>query len=486
MTEAASVLLKWKRDPVAFVREVFGVEPDYWQAETLQAFASDDPEFKRISMQACAGPGKSTILAWCGWNFLLCYAEPGQHPKAAAVSITADNLKDNLWSELSKWQQRSKLLMHQFTWTHTRIFNNDYPSTWFLSARSFPKSASADEIGSTLSGLHSEFVLYLIDESGSIPPSIIKSAEQGLSTGPKFGKILQAGNPTSHDGMLYAASKTYRDQWHVIRITGDPDDVKRSPRIDIEWARGQIKLHGRDNPWVMAYILGQFPESSINSLLSIDQIDAAMERTMPEHAYSWAQKRLGVDVARFGVDRNVIFPRQGLRAYRPVITHGQRSNETAARIMQAKNKWGSQLELVDGTGGFGSGVVDSLMQAGAAPLEIHFSGKPIDTAYLNKRAEMWFLMAEWIKRGGWLPKMPELAKELAAPQYMFVNGKFQLESKDQIKQRLGFSPDLADALCLTFAMPETAGADSPEMLMGRENKKVKVDYDPFGEFNKAE
>ncbi len=79
--------------------------------------------------------------------------------------------------------------------------------------------------------------------------------------------------------------------------------------------------------------------------------------------------------------------------------------------------------------------------------------------------------------------MPDLAKELAAPQYMFINGKFQLESKDQIKSRLGFSPDLADALCLTFAMPETAGANSPEMLLGRSAPRVKVDYDPLAESN---
>lgn len=431
----------------------------------------------RISMQACAGPGKSTILCWCAWHFLTCFGELGEHPKAAAVSVTGDNLKDNLWSEMSKWQGRSELMQHLFEWTQTRIFSKTYPSTWFMSARSFSKTSNTEEVGRTLSGLHSKYVLYLIDESGDIPPSIIKSAEQGLSTGPKFGKILQAGNPTSHDGMLYEAATKLRHQWHVIKITGDPDDPNRSPRIDINWAKEQIKNHGRDNPWVKAFILGQFPDSALNTLLSVDEVETAMKRQIHETTYNWAQKRLGVDVARFGLDKTVIFPRQGLRAYKPVLLQGMRTPDIAARIANAKNKWKSEAEFIDGTGGFGSGVVDALLQAGYSPNEIHFSSKATDPAYLNKRAEMWFKMAEWIKRGGVLPYDQELIKELTAPQYTFVGGKFQLESKDQIKARLGFSPDRSDALALTFALPDTAAGI--EMQLGKQNTGLRVDYDPL-------
>ena len=481
---SSDVLLKWRLDPVAFVREVFNSEPDEWQMVGLKAFASNDPNMTRISLQACAGPGKSTLLAWCGWNFLLCYGEKDNHPKAAAVSITAENLKDNLWSEMSKWQGRSELLMNQFEWTQTRIFNKRYPSTWFMSARSFSKSANADEIGRTLSGLHSKYVLYLIDESGDTPPSIIKSAEQGLSTGPVFGKILQAGNPTSHTGMLYEAATRLRHQWFVIRITGDPDATDRSPRIDVTWATEQIKNYGRDNPWVMAYILGQFPNSALNTLLSVEEVEAAVARQIPDHAYNWSQKRLGVDVARFGMDSNVIFPRQGLRAFKPVMMGGQRSNDIAARVMQAKSRWKSEAEFIDGTGGYGSGVVDSLLQAGVAAHEIHFSSSAIDPSYFNKRSEMWFEMAKWIKRGGVLPNDPRLIRELTAPTYTFVGGKFRLEEKEQIKSRLKFSPDLADALCLTFALPDMAS--SVEIDMYKPRNQMKHDYDPLSYDNKVD
>jgi phage terminase large subunit len=476
MRPASKKIREWREDPSKFVKDCFGVAPDVWQEEALRAFASRDPIKSRISLQACAGPGKSTVLAWCGWNFLLCYADRGEHPKAAAISITADNLKDNLWAEMSKWRERCPLLVEAFEWTKERIFAKSHPSTWFMSARSFSKSANADEQGRTLSGLHSRFVLYLIDESGDIGPAVLRSAEQGLSNC-EFGKILQAGNPTSHDGMLYAAFTHLRNQWTIIRITGDPDDPRRSPRIDKAWASDQIKTYGRDNPWVMSYILGQFPPSSLNTLLGPEEVETAFDRQYKEPDYDYQQKRLGVDVARFGDDKTVIFPRQGLVAFKPVEMRGARSNEIAARVAQAKDKWGSEVEFIDDTGGFGAGVIDSLMQTGFTPQAINFSGKSIDPRYANKRAEMWFTMAEWVKRGGALPRLNDLAKELTAPQYTFQNGKFLLEPKEQIKKRLGFSPDMADALALTFALPDMPA--SKYGIRAKSYDKLLSEFDPF-------
>lgn len=479
LTKAGKVLLGWRRDPIKFVREVFGIEPDKWQADVLKVFPSQDPHEKRQSMQACVGPGKSALLAWCGWNFMACYGTKGEHPKGAAVAITSANLSDNLWAELSKWRSRSKFLLNHFEWTKTRIFCKAHPETWFISARSWPKTADAEEQGRVLSGLHSKYVLYLIDESGDIPLPVLRAAEQGLSTG-DWGKIMQAGNPTSLDGMLCAASTTHRHQWHVTCITSDPDDPNRSPRVDIDWAREQIEKYGRDNPWVMSSVLGQFPPSSLNTLLSPAEIEAAMKRTLGITEYNFAQKRIGVDVARFGDDRTVLFPRQGLASFTPAEMRNARTTDIAARLMKLKVEFGSEVEFVDGTGGHGAGVIDSFLQAGQSAVEVNFSGKSIDPRYFNKRSEMWFEMADWIKRGGVLPAIPELVRELSTPTYAFQNGKFRLEEKDQIKKRLGFSPDYADGLALTFALPEMPASDSPlAMLQGI--GKHKSDFDPFAE-----
>lgn len=474
MTEAQAKIREWRLDPLKFVTDVFHAEPDNWQAEGLRAFG--DPTKKRISLQACAGPGKSTLLAWCGWHFLATQGDKDRHPNGAAMSITSDNLKDNLWKEFAVWQARSPYLQAAFVHQAERIFAKHHPKTWFISARSWSKTANLEEQGRTLSGLHSKYILYLIDESGDISPAVLQSAEQGLSNC-VWGKILQAGNPTSHDGILHAASSEQAHMWFVIRITGDPEDPKRSARISIDWANEQIALYGRDNPWVMAFILGKFPPSSINALLSPDEVAAAMGRHLLEDAYAHSQKRLGVDCARYGDDRTVLFPRQGLASFTPAEMRNANTPDVTARVALANSRWEPEVIAVDGTGGFGAGVIDGLTQAGLSPQEIHFSGKAIDPRYFNKRSEMWFEMAAWVKRGGALPNIPSLARELTTPTYTFQNGKFRLEEKDQIKKRLGFSPDLADGLCLTFCLPEMPATLRIPGVAPKPN--YTADYDPF-------
>lgn len=479
---AARRIREWRRDPVSFVRDVFQVEPDAWQAEALSKLGGDSNPRRRLGLKACTGPGKSAVLAWIGWHRLSCFADRGQHPKGAALSGEGrDNLRDNLWAELSKWQSRSPFLKSAFTWNQERIAAKDHPETWFLSARSYAKDADTEAMGRSLSGLHSEFPFILLDEIGDMPIGLIQKATQIFTGGVIDGLLAGAGNPTSTTGLLYHICTQEASQWEIITITADPDDPDRTPRVDIEHAREQIRIYGRTNPWVMATILGLFPPHGFNTLLSLDEVEAAMSRRAEGDAVAYAQKRLGVDVARFGDDRTVIFPRQGLLAFKPVIMRGARTPEIAARVAQAKFKWKSELELIDGTGGYGSGVIDQLLQAGHSPVEVQFAGKSIDDRYANKRAEMWFLMADWVKRAGALPNMPELKKELCAPTYTFHSGKFLLEPKEQIKKRLGFSPDLADALCLTFAMPEAPGREASAMSTLFHQPNIVSDWDPFAD-----
>ena len=481
--DLASKIKAWRADPVLFVRECFGIEPDLWQARVLMLLARGGR--LRIALKACAGPGKTAVLAWAGWWFLLCHGDerPEDHPNGLAVSCDRDNLRDGLWKEMARWQGACPLLIMLFEWTKERIFAKDHPSTWFLSARSYSKSADPETMGRTLSGLHGKNIFYLIDESGDMPVSISRSAEQGL-TDCVCGLILTAGNTTSTNGLLYFVSTTGRGGWEVVTITGDPDNPERSPRINIDWAREQIKLYGRDNPWVMAYILGEFPPGSLNAILGVDEVEAAMSRHLKPDAYEWSQKRLGVDVARFGDDRTVLFPRQGLAATLPRVMRHVRDSSVAVDIanmvMAAKAKWGSEMEFFDATGGWAAGAVDVLRSNGFSPINVQFASPAMDPRYANRRAEMWLKMAEWIRAGGALPNVPEMVAELTAPTYTFQKGKFLLEDKDQIKKRLGRSPDLADALALTFAFPDMPASIAHLVPgMAKQGNFAQMEYDPF-------
>lgn len=477
-------IAEWRHDPAKMVREEFGVEPDLWQLRALRAFARQDKMRMRIALQACVGPGKTAVLAWLGCNFLICYATVGRHPSGLCISLSGDNLRDNLWKEFAMWRERSKFLTSAFELTSKRFFAKEHPKTWFLSARSWPAKADAEAQGRALSGLHSDFILYLIDESGDIPPAVLRSAEQGLSSC-RWGRIVQAGNPTSHDGMLYHAAAKQPHLWEVIRITGDPDDPERSPRIDLGWARSQIAEYGRENAWIKATILGQFPDTAINALIGVDELNTAMKRQLRPDQYNTVQKRIGCDIARFGDDATVLAPRQGLAVFNMVEMRDANGPQVAARLAQGKQKFGSEVEFIDSTGGHAASVIDSCQMAGIALFEVNFSGKADDPRYYNKRAEIYFRMTEAIKKGGALPNDQQLARELLAQRYWFDGGKLRLLEKDQIKKHLqGHSPDRADALATTYALEEMPASviDGVALPVGMRSAKAAVsDWNPFEE-----
>jgi hypothetical protein len=395
----------------------------------------------------------TTVLAWITLWFL----STRPHAKVGCTSITGDNLNSGLWSELAKWMQRSPYLTGAFTWTSTRVFCKAHRATWFAEARTWPKKANAEEQAHALAGFHADYCMFVLDESSEIPQAVMATAEAVLGSGIEV-KVLQAGNPTRRDGPLYRACTTERMYWHVVTITGDPDSPNRSPRVRLEWARQQIASYGRENPWVMVNVLGEFPEQSIDALIGVEDVERAVGRSLKVEAYEWAQKRLGVDVARYGDDRTVIFPRQGLAAFRPKIMRHARgravSVDIANAVLGAIKVWGSEIEIMDATGGWAAGARDVLVANNRMPIEVQFHAPGLDPRYANRRIEMWWRMAEAIKGGMCLPNLPEIFDELTAPTYAFKGGKMILEPKELVKERIGRSPDLADALALTFALPD--------------------------------
>lgn len=216
----------------------FGMEPDAWQIDVLRAFRTH----QRLAMKSAKGPGKTAVLAW----ILLLYLTTRPEANIAAISISGDNLRDGVWKECAKWMSRSAFISALFSWQNSRIVNKENPGNWFASARQWSKSADASQQAAALAGLHSDYMLFLLDESSEIPQGIMVTAEAALTGGAEC-KIVQSGNPTSLQGPLYRACVTDRHLWHVTTVTGDPDDPKRSPRIDIEWAKQQIKSYGRED-----------------------------------------------------------------------------------------------------------------------------------------------------------------------------------------------------------------------------------------------
>jgi hypothetical protein len=299
--------------------------------------------------------------------------------------------------------------------------------------------------------------MFAMDEAGMIPDAVLATADAALSTGDsdtKKARILAAGNPEVAQGMLYRASIGKTNQrWGMYHVTGDPDDPKRAPRVSVSWAREQIETYGKEDPWVLVNVFGKYPPTAMNTLLSESEISESMNKDIKEEAVKNSQHRLGVDVARGGVDRTVFARRRGLKAY-PLEAVGSNifGPELAGKIAFLQQDLGVERVFVDNTGGYGSSVIDSLeLFPHLDVTPVVYNAKAQDKRYFNKRTEMWVRLRDWIKKGGQLPKDPGLAEELMMPKLIFHGGVFRLEEKEQIKSRLGRSPDKADALAQTFA-----------------------------------
>lgn len=471
---AKANIQRWKADPVAFIREVLKVEePEEWQVDVLRAA----PLNQRMCLKGSKGIGKSTVFAWLCWWFLM--TRP--HPKVVATSISGDNLRDGLWTELSKWQQRSEMLKRAFSWNAERITANDHPETWWASARQWSKSANPNQQADTLAGIHADSVAFIIEEAGGIPDGVVAAAEAGLSSGGDT-RLWMDGNPTELSGPLYRACTKERHLWKLFEVNGDPDNPKRSGRVDVEWARQQIEKYGRDNPWVLVNVFGQFPPGQSNSLLALSDVEASASKTLTDAEWMFAPKILGVDVARFGDDRSVIQPRQGKAAMKPEVFRNLDTMQLSGQVAMAIDKWKPDAVFIDADG-VGGGVVDRLKDLGHDVTGINFGSRALraEPKANNRRTEMWLQMAEWVREGGCIPNSPELVSELVAPTYDFdARGQIRLEAKEHLKDRGMPSPDMADALALTFAMPvvarhaHVAQANTAEL-------RARQDYDPFSE-----
>lgn len=225
--------------------------------------------------------------------------------------------------------------------------------------------------------------------------------------------------------------------------------------------------------------LCDFTAAGNDQLISLADVEDAARREYKLEDMAYAPRILGVDPARFGDDRSVIFPRQGLIAHPPLVFRGLNNMDLAARVVAKIDSWHPDAVFIDA--GAGSGVIDRCRQLGHNVIEVNFGGVATDDQYFNKKAEMHFLMRDWLRAGGAIPNETALKQDLAAPTFDYnkVTNKLMIESKEDIKKRGLPSPDLGDALALTFAQP--VGKRTPGIFLEAGGRtRVHDPYDNIG------
>jgi hypothetical protein len=229
---------------------------------------------------------------------------------------------------------------------------------------------------------------------------------------------------------------------------------KDDPRKDDKWYRKQLELL---DPVIVAQEIDINYDASVSNVL----IDANLVREAMDNRGSKvfgdkpndAPVILGVDVARFGDDRTVLCLRQGREVHWIKVFSKLDVTQTAGEVISVLRSVSVDAVFIDVVG-IGAGVYDIVngkydgvhpVNAGA---QAHESGK-----YMNHRAEMWGRIREWLRDGPViLPKNSELTTDLCSLRYSFnANGQLVLEKKEDAKKRGVRSPDIGDALALTFS-----------------------------------
>lgn len=429
----AAFMAAYRDNPVAFVINVLGAQPLPWQADFLNAVARGE---RRISIRAGHGVGKSTACSWALiWFMLTRYPQ-----KSVCTAPTASQLYDALFAEVKHWIGKLPDVLRELIEVFSdRIALKAAPESSFLSAR----TSSADR-PEAMAGIHSENVLLIFDEASAVPEPVFESAAGSMS-GHSATTIL-IGNPTRNSGLFFLTHHRLQHEWYTMHVS-----CVDNPMVSKDFIKQIRDTYGEGSNAFRVRVLGEFALKEDDTLIPAELVDSAAGRDVqidPNQDLFY-----GLDVARFGDDRTVLVKRRGNVVEQPVAWNGADLMETVGRVVAEARIDKPAIIMVDSIG-LGAGVADRLRELGFNVRDVNVS----ETAAMNPNAaklrdELWLSVRDWLaQRACHLPKHDELRQELVAPTYTFLsNGKLKVESKGELKKRGMRSPDIADALCLTFA-----------------------------------
>ena len=420
-------------DPVAFVEEVLQASPLDWQKEFLRSIAKGE---RRISVRAGHGVGKSTACSWALiWHMVTRYPQKG-----VVTAPTAPQLFDALFAELKAWINKlPPVLKDSFEVFSDKIAFKAAPESSFISART-----SSKERPEALAGVHSENVLLIVDEASAVFEEVFEAAAGSMS-GHSATTVL-ISNPTRNSGLFYKTHHELASDWCRMHVS-----CADNPLVSKDFIRQIASTYGEQSNAYRIRVLGEFALTDDDTLISADLVDAAMVRDI---TVSPAEPIIyGVDVARFGTDRTALCKRRGNVVLEIKHWGGLDLMQTVGAIVN-EAKLDAPEEICVDTIGLGGGVADRLREQGYNVRDVNVSESSAMNPNANRlRDELWMAVKDWLAtRAVKLPRDESLRQELVAPRYNFTSsGRLVVESKDSMRKRRMRSPDLADALCLTFA-----------------------------------
>jgi len=346
-----------------------------------------------------------------------------------------------------------------------------------------------------------------MDEAAGVRAELYKTMEDVIVG--THNRALLIGNPTVTSGPYFDAARS--GKWNVITISalehpnitaglrGEPDVIPGAvslgwlldklddpywceplgaPADDEqrkEWAQaGAFEFPPGEDVWYQpgpvgeAKILGRFPATLTDTVWALTWLERAREREL-----TWQEGdclTIGADIARFGDDASTIHIRRGPISLHHDSWRKEDNMATAGRIWRAvqdmmEHHRPPHVDIyVDTTGGHGGGPADRLRELTLnnelfSIIDVNSSSNAYDgRKYPNRRSELWFGSADEYGRSGRLDlsrleqrHYDALCSQLTGVKYSYDSqGRKVVEPKKDMKQRVGRSPDDADAFNLAY------------------------------------
>lgn len=502
--------------PEEFAVDIFGVLPWSMQVQIIQSVFNH----KYTAVKTCNAIGKSFIAAIIVVTFLML------HPGSIVVTTapTWRQVTDVLWREIATTIKRAKYKLTDKEVTQAGL---SIDTDWFAVGLSTKRPEN-------FFGYHADHILVVVDEAGGVEEPIFKGV--AAITPNANARVLLIGNPTNPGGTFYDAftkpelgyntfsvsafqtpnftDTGIRDLETLLKMFTPPEGVKQADwnkqvnamlekkmnpayrgLIDPNVVYSRYHEWGVDSPAWESLIMGEFPSQADQALIPTSLVTMAMNMygTDKETGKTYAElsgweipdgpPAYGQDMARFGSDLSVNFPRRGGWVDKPTTWAKTDLMASAHKILGIIDPYDDTLILnIDDTGN-GGGTTDRLREISQ---ETFKSGKPAHrytiNAYNFSSKEFmseedkvkfyditsmlyWNLRTQFYNKKIALHHDKELFDELVSRRWSIVpGGKIKVESKDEYRKRTGGkSPDKSDALALSFA-PRKIGSwlDVPE------------------------
>lgn len=441
---------RWRDSPLLYVRERFGAEPTWQQAQILDAIL---PPGAKVSVRSGHLVGKSSAAAW------LIYWQLETHDfcKVPCTAPSGHQLRDVLWGELNKWRRAADAqsamrgdhprvwLSKLFKLTSESLYDPGAPD-WGAIARTARK-----ENPEALQGFHAQDLLFILDEASGIEEAIFEAAEGALAS--RNARVLMLGNPLRTSGTFYNSHHGNRADYTALHFRSQDSTL---PSADPDYRPRLVRKWGEGSNMVRVRADGEFPRQEDDVLISLELTEPCLTR---ERIPGEGLRRLGVDVARMGNDRTVLLLRQGRVVEHIKVYAKQDTMQTVGCVVQVLDLWQVDEIAIDVIG-LGAGVYDRLVELKrqghitAAVVAVNVAHEaPAQPRVGEPRAHklrdyLWLEMARWLRED--MPVFAaedreacsDLAGELASVHYSLdSNGRIVVEDKEHMKKRLGHSPD---------------------------------------------